>query len=75
MEVSMQQDFMATRDDSRRMAEEHHAYTLQLERLLINPYLTEEEKLEAARLKKLKLRLKDRMEALARGSGTPLSAA
>ena len=74
MEVSTQQDFRAVRDDSSRMAAEHHTYSLQLEAILAKPYLTEEEKLEAARLKKMKLRLKDRMEALLRGmGGSPLA--
>jgi len=52
MEVSAQQDFRAVRDDSSRMAAEHRTYSLQLEAILAKPYLTEEEKLEVARLKK-----------------------
>ena len=67
MEVSLQQDFRAISDDPRRLAEEHRKYSLQLESLLAKPYPTAEDTVEEVRLKKIKLRLKDQMEALARG--------
>jgi hypothetical protein len=75
MEVSVQQDFGASSDDLGRLAEEHKKYSLQLEMLLARPYPTEEDKLEVVRLKKLKLRLKDRIESLAHGVGGPIPAA
>ncbi|HEX4022443.1 MAG TPA: DUF465 domain-containing protein [Acidobacteriaceae bacterium] len=75
MEVSVQQDFGANGDDLGRLAEEHHKYALQLETLLAKPYPSEEDKLEEVRLKKLKLRLKDRIEAVTHNIGSPIHAA
>jgi len=42
---------------------EHRRYSEQLEALSQKPYLSQEEQLEEVRLKKLKLRIKDRMAA------------
>lgn len=75
MEVSAQQDFRASSDDLGRLAEEHKKYSIQLESLLAKPYPSEEDKLEVVRLKKLKLRLKDRIESLLHGVGGPVPAA
>lgn len=47
----------------RRLEQEHHDYAEQLENLLHKPYLSEDEKIEEVRLKKLKLRLKDQITA------------
>lgn len=44
-----------------RLREEHRRYSQKLESLLSKPYLSEEERLEEVRLKKLKLHLKDRI--------------
>ncbi|HEY0795203.1 MAG TPA: YdcH family protein [Acidisarcina sp.] len=43
---------------------QHRSYEAMLQSLAQRPYLTEEEKLEEVRLKKLKLHVKDEMEAL-----------
>ncbi len=75
MEISLHQDFRAIYGDPRRMAEEHHIYAAQLESILAKPYPTEEDRLEAVRLKKMKLRVKDRMEAVGRSYSSPPSAA
>ena len=75
MEISLHQDFKALYDDPRRMAEEHHIYAAQLEAILAKPYPTENDRLEAARLKKMKLRVKDRMMAVGRSASPPPSAA
>jgi|GEM_PF-904649 hypothetical protein len=52
-----------------RLGSEHRFYSQRLESLLARPWLSEEEKLEEVRLKKLKLRLKDEMETLRRSAG------
>jgi hypothetical protein len=53
----------------RRLQEEHRRYSQQLESLMDKTYLSEDEKMEEVRLKKLKLHLKDRMSVLGRASG------
>jgi uncharacterized protein YdcH (DUF465 family) len=47
-----------------RLAEEHSRYEAQLEQLSEAPYLSSEDLLHQITLKKLKLRVKDRMEQL-----------
>jgi uncharacterized protein YdcH (DUF465 family) len=62
---------MANHDEFRRLAQEHSQYSQRLESLTQKRYLTEDEKLEEVRLKKLKLRLKDQMQHIERQhSGT-----
>lgn len=48
-------------DEFQRLVQEHSQYSQRLESLTQKRYLTEDEKLEEVRLKKLKLRLKDQM--------------
>ena len=55
---------MKTDEEFRRLAEQHAAYHTQLEALEAKSHLTPEEELEEHRLKKLKLRLKDQMNAI-----------
>ena len=47
-----------------RLASQHSDFASKLDALESLPHLTEEEQLEETRLKKLKLRLKDQMEAI-----------
>lgn len=47
-----------------RLEQEHHDYAERLDNLLHKPYLSEEEKVEEIRLKKLKLHLKDQITAV-----------
>jgi uncharacterized protein YdcH (DUF465 family) len=55
---------MATNEEFQRLASQHSDYAKQLDRLESLPHLTDQEQLEETRLKKMKLRLKDQMEAI-----------
>lgn len=56
---------MATNDDYRRLASEHSQYARKLDELEALSHLSDQEQMEEHRLKKLKLHLKDQMEAIA----------
>lgn len=64
MATQVRDQLLASNDDFRRLADEHSQYAQRLDSLIEKKYLSEEEKLEEVRLKKLKLRLKDQMESL-----------
>ena len=64
MATSLREELLASHDEFRRLAEEHSRYCQRLENLTQKRYLSDEEKLEEVRLKKLKLRVKDDMESL-----------
>jgi len=55
---------MQTNAEYRQLAATHCDYAHRLEALEALPHLTDQEQLEEVRLKKLKLRLKDEMEAI-----------
>jgi uncharacterized protein len=55
---------MATNEEYRQLAAQHSDSARKLDALEALPYLTEQEQVEEVRLKKVKLRLKDQMEAL-----------
>src|SRR5215470_7743376 len=55
---------MATNEEFRQLATQHSQYAHQLDELESHPHLTDQEQMEETRLKKLKLRLKDQMEAI-----------
>lgn len=57
---------LASHEEFRRLVQEHSQYSQRLESLTQKRYLTEDEKMEEVRLKKLKLRLKDQMYDLER---------
>ncbi|HEV8524839.1 MAG TPA: DUF465 domain-containing protein [Terriglobales bacterium] len=61
---SVRDQLMASHEEFRRLAQEHSQHSQRLEALVQKRFLTEDEKLEEVRLKKLKLRLKDQMEAI-----------
>src|SRR5258706_1294850 len=55
---------MSTNQEFQRLASQHFEYAKQLDALESQSHLTDFEQLEETRLKKLKLRLKDQMEAI-----------
>ena len=57
---------LASHEEFRRLAQEHMQYAQRLDSLTQKRFLTDDEKLEEVRLKKLKLRLKDQMESIER---------
>ena len=60
----MKAHLMATNEEFRQLAQQHSEYARKLDALEALPHLTDEEQLEEHRLKKIKLRLKDQMEAI-----------
>jgi hypothetical protein len=64
MASQVRDQLLASNEQFRQLAQEHSQYALQLEALIQKKYLTEDEKLEEVRLKKMKLHLKDQMESL-----------
>lgn len=60
---------MVTNQEFQRLCEEHEHYDSQLEALAHKRYLTEQDQVEETRLKKLKLRAKDRMEDMIHRAG------
>jgi uncharacterized protein YdcH (DUF465 family) len=57
---------LASHQEFRKLAQEHTQYSQRLESLTQKRFLTDDEKLEEVRLKKLKLRLKDQMQLIER---------
>ena len=55
---------MANNAEYRGLASQHSEFAHKLDELESLPHLTDQEQLEEVRLKKLKLRLKDQMEAI-----------
>jgi uncharacterized protein YdcH (DUF465 family) len=64
MAAQVRDQLLASNDEFRQLATQHSQYAQQLETLIQKKYLSEEEKIEEVRLKKLKLHLKDQMENL-----------
>ena len=67
---AVRDELMAKNEEYRRLREQHTQYASQLNLLAAKNFLTEEEKVEEVRLKKLKLRAKDQMEMLVRQAQT-----
>jgi uncharacterized protein YdcH (DUF465 family) len=55
---------MSTNEEYQRLAAQHTEFAKQIDALEALPHLTPDQELEETRLKKLKLRLKDQMEAI-----------
>ena len=68
MATQVRDQLLASNDEFRRLAQEHTQYAQQLDSLIQKKYLSEDEKLEEVRLKKLKLHAKDLIFALQRRS-------
>ncbi|HEV2964315.1 MAG TPA: hypothetical protein VG649_20985 [Candidatus Angelobacter sp.] len=64
MVTSVREQLLASHEEFRRLALEHTQHSQRLQSLIEKRYLTEDEKMEEIRLKKLKLRLKDQMELI-----------
>ncbi len=67
---AIREELMARNEEYRRLREQHTQYASQLNLLASKIFLTEDEKVEEVRLKKLKLRAKDQMELLVRQAQT-----
>ena len=63
---AIREQLMAGNEEYQRLREEHTRYASQLDQLSCKHYLSEQDKLDEVRLKKLKLRVKDQMESLVR---------
>ena len=64
MDSSQKDQLLASDEAFRKLAYEHSQYAQRLDSLAQKRFLSEDEKLEEVRLKKLKLRLKDQMALL-----------
>ncbi len=60
----IRQSLLATDPEFRKLAEEHSRCESQLDQILKSSYLSSEDLMQETALKKLKLRLKDRMEMI-----------
>jgi uncharacterized protein len=61
---SVREQLLASHEEFRRLAQEHSQHSQRLHSLIEKKYLTEDEKLEEVRIKKVKLRLKDQMHLI-----------
>jgi uncharacterized protein len=57
---------LSNHDEFRKLVNEHMQYSTRLDSLTQKRFLSDDEKLEEVRLKKLKLRLKDQMQTIER---------
>jgi len=65
-EASVREDLLSDNDEYRRLSEQHQEYESRLDALTQKVVLSDDEQVEETTLKKKKLQLKDRMEAIAR---------
>ena len=61
---SVREQLLASHEEFRRLAQEHSHHCDRLHSLIEKRYLTEDEKMEEVRIKKLKLHLKDQMQTI-----------
>jgi hypothetical protein len=63
-EEDLKAHLIATNEEYRTLSGQHFEFARKLDALESLPHLTDEEQVEEHRLKKLKLRIKDQMEAI-----------
>jgi uncharacterized protein YdcH (DUF465 family) len=63
---SIREQLLEANEEYRRLNEQHHEFEARLTSLTSKPALSDDEQIEETTLKKKKLQLKDRMEAIAR---------
>jgi uncharacterized protein YdcH (DUF465 family) len=63
---AIKESLLVQNEEYRRLDEQHHEYESRLTALTDKVVLSDEEQLEETTLKKKKLQVKDRMEAIAR---------
>jgi uncharacterized protein YdcH (DUF465 family) len=66
MAAQVREVLINNNEEFRRLVSQHSQYSQRLDSLIQKRFLSEDEKIEEVRLKKLKLRLKDQMESLER---------
>ena len=66
MATQVRDVLLAQNEQFQKLVTEHSQYSQRLDSLTQKRFLSEDEKIEEVRLKKLKLRLKDQMESLER---------
>ncbi len=66
-------DLLRQNEEYRRLNDQHREYELRLSALTEKPVLSDDEQVEETTLKKKKLQLKDRMEAIARQARTAVA--
>ncbi len=64
--ASLRENLLAENEEYRRLDEQHRQFDVRLTALTAKAVLTDDEQVEETNLKKKKLQLKDRMEAIAR---------
>jgi len=64
-------EFLLGNEEYRKLDAQHHEFDDRLRTLTDKPVLSDEEQIEETTLKKKKLLLKDRMEAIARQAAHP----
>ena len=64
--LTSKDQLLTSHEEFRKLAQEHLQYASRLDSLTQKRYLSDDEKLEEIRLKKLKLRLKDQMQSIER---------
>ena len=70
---AVKEELLASNDEFRRLYDEHQDYHRRLEALNQKSLLSEDDEVEAKRMKVHKLHLKDRMESMIRAHDAPVS--